>query len=48
MIVPLDIDFDLDTYDFSEAEKGYDEISREIQELEQKISCNKKKINSFK
>ena len=44
MIVPLDIDFDLDTYDFSEAEKGYDEISREIQELEQKISCNKKKI----
>ena len=27
MIVPLDIDFDLDTYDFSEAEKGYDEIS---------------------
>lgn len=44
MIVPLDIDFDLDTYDFSEAEKGYDEISREIQELEQKISWNKKKI----
>lgn len=25
-------------------QKGYDEISREIQELEQKISCNKKKI----
>lgn len=44
MIVPLDIDFDLDTYDFSEAEKGYDKISREIKELEQKISCNKKKI----
>ena len=43
-VVPLDIDFDLDTYDFSEVEKGYDEISREIQELEQKISWNKKKI----
>ena len=42
MIVPLDIDFDLDTYDFSEAEKGYDEISREIQEFGTKNSVGTK------
>lgn len=48
MIFPLDIDFDLDTYDFSEAQKGYERICSEITKLEENIESKKKELKKLR
>lgn len=44
MIIPLDVAFDIDTYDFSVAEQGYESICEEIAFIEKKIEKKKKDI----
>lgn len=44
MILPLDVAFDLDTFDFSVAEEGYISICDEISKIEKKIDTCKKEI----
>lgn len=44
MIVPLDLDFDVNEYDFSSAEAGYEYVCEQIRKLEEKILKNKIKL----
>ena len=48
MIVPLDLDFNVNEYDFSSAEAGYEHVCEQIRKLEDKISKNKIKLKQLK
>lgn len=48
IILPLDVDFEIETYDFSDAENGYNEICLEIDKLQKKIDKLSKKIKALK
>lgn len=48
IILPLDIDFELESYDFSEAERGYIQICSELDELEKKLAQLKEKLKELK
>ena len=48
IILPLDVDFKVAEYDFSEAEIGYKRICDEIQNCEKKIAYYKNRIKVFR
>ena len=48
MIIPLDLDLEIKTYDFSEAKAGYESICVQIDSLEKEIKERKKVIAELK
>lgn len=48
MIIPLDLDLEIETYDFSEAEAGYETVCAQIDSLEKEIKERKKEIAELK
>ena len=48
MIIPLDLGLEIEEFDFSEAEEGYESVCSQIDFLEKRISKKKQEISKLK
>lgn len=48
MIVPLDVGFDIDTFDFSDAEAGYEDICKKMDYIAKQINESKEQLKNLR